>query len=105
MAFLIGKRVVSMQPRVTPEAGGAPSLGGSPKVGVVLTMNTGVWNGHGQFNPKFQWYSGASSILNATNQSFSIQTAGNYFLTCRMSMGNNKWGTSWRDAATGTIIP
>jgi len=102
----IGKRVTGYPPRPTPDAGGAPTLGGFPRVGSALTMNTGLWNNpHGGFNPKFQWYSGVSSILNATNQSFSIQSAGNYFLTCRLSMGNGKWGTAWRDAATGTIIP
>lgn len=111
MAFIVGKRMVTLQPRANPEPGGAPSFsavsGGLhlPKVGSWLTMNTGVWNGHPPFNPKFQWYSGASSLANATNQTFSIQSAGNYFLTCRLSMGNQKWGTSWRDFATGTIIP
>ena len=105
MGYTIGKRMTAMPPRATPEPGGAPFLSGLPKVGSVLTMNTGVWNGHPPFNPKFQWYSGVSSIANATNQSFSVQSAGNYFLTCRMSMGNQKYGTTWRDGATGTIIP
>lgn len=106
MAFVIGKRMTTSQPRPTLEATGAPSLlGGLPKVGSVLTMSTGIWNGHPPFNPRFQWYSGASSIANATNQSLSVQSAGNYFLTCRLSMGNAKWGTNWTYAATGTVLP
>lgn len=104
MAYTISKRMTAFPPRATPGAGTAPNfLIGSPKVGFVLTANTADWVGHQPFNPRFQWYSAGSSIANATNQSFSIQSAGNYFLTCRMSQGNDKWGTNWRDGATGTI--
>jgi hypothetical protein len=108
MAYTIGKRMVTLQPRANPQPGGAPSFAtGLPKAGSVLTMLTGVWDGHPPFNPRFQWYSGVSSIANATNSTFSIHasSAGNYFLTCRQSMGNSKWGTVWRDFATGTIMP
>lgn len=105
MAFTISKRMTAFPPRANPEAGTPTFLIGSPKVGSVLTANTANWAGHPPFNPKFQWYSNGSSVANATNQSFSIQSAGNYFITCRMSQGNGKWGTNYRDAATGTIQP
>jgi len=110
MGFTVGKRMVAFPPTVRQEGGAggggnAPFInGGLPKVGSVLTANTGgAWVGHPPFNPRFQWYSGASSIANATNQSFSVQSAGNYFLTCRMTHGNAKWGSNWTFAATGTI--
>ena len=103
MAFTVGKRTTAYPPRPTTDISGQPFLtGGIPKVGSVLTANTGIWRGAGSMTPGLQWYSGGSSIANATNQSYSIQTAGG-FLTCRMSMGNATWGTSWKDVATGTV--
>jgi hypothetical protein len=105
MGYTISKRMTVYPPSARNELG-APNFltGGLPKVGSVLTMATGRWMGLGSMNPKFQWYSGTASIANATNQSFSVQSAGNYFLTCRNSMGNAVWGTWYKDVATGTVI-
>jgi hypothetical protein len=107
MGFTIGKRMTAYPYHAVNEVG-APNVfagGGSnlPKVGSVLTCSTGRWLGLGSQNPKFQWYSGTASIANATNQSFSVQSAGNYFLTCRHSAGNQTWGTWYRDISTGTV--
>jgi hypothetical protein len=104
MAFTLKTMLTARTPRYQPMAGAPAFLtGGLPKVGSVLTANTGQWVGQGSQNPRFQWYSGGSSILNATNASFSVQSAGGY-LTCRMSMGNATWGTTFKDVATGTVI-
>jgi hypothetical protein len=106
MAYTIGKRMVTYQPVARPEPGGAPFLtGGIPKVGSILTMQSGVWNGHPPFNPRFQWFTMGTAIANATNSTFAIPVSASSMLSCRMSMGNNKWGTNWRDGATGPIIP
>lgn len=109
MAFTIGKRMIAF-PAVPRQEGGAvsgPFITGptAPKVGTFLTYNTGApWVGHPPFNSKFQWYSNGTLVANATNQSFSPQSAGG-FLTCRMSQGNPKWGTVFKDATIGTIQP
>jgi hypothetical protein len=104
MGFTIGKRMTAYPPRPTTDISGQPFLtGGIPKVGSTLTVNTGQWRGSGSMNPRFQWYSGGSSILNATNQSFSLAAAGAYNIAARMSMGNATWGTSWKEVSTGTV--
>jgi len=103
MSFTIGKQMTAYPPHATQDISGAPFLtGGIPKVGSVITANTGIWRGLGSLNPKFQWYWGTTSVVNATNASFSIQSAGS-FLSCRMSFGNATWGTYWKEVATGTI--
>jgi len=102
--YTIGKRMTAFPPHAMIEQNAGPFLtGGIPKVTSVLTVATGPWRGLGSLNPRFQWYSGVSSILNATNASFSVQSAGNYFLTARLSMGNAVWGTWYKDVSTGTV--
>ena len=104
MGFTIGKKMTAYPPHAMNEAGAPIALtGGIPKVGSVLSCATGAWRGLGSMNPKFQWFSGVSSVANATSASFSVQSAGNYFLTARLSMGNAVWGTWYKDISTGTV--
>jgi hypothetical protein len=109
MAFTIGKRVIASAPRFSPTAGAGPSVGQIPKVGSVVTCQTGDWYGHGSPNFKFMWYLGTrSAYASATNQSYSISAAdAGSRLTCRMTAGNQKWGSNVVDAYVGTttVIP
>lgn len=105
MSFTVRKAMTAFPPRLTPDVGAPVFLtGGLAKVGSVLTMNTGVWNGQGPQQPKFQWYFGTASVVNGTNQSQSVQSAGSW-LTCVMTQGHSKWGTTIVKAMTGTVAP
>ena len=106
MSFTLRKGQTAYPPHPTQDIAGAGFMtGGLVKVGSVITANTGIWRGAGALNPKFQWYFGTSSVANATNASFSVQSAGSG-LTVRMSVGNATWGTYWRDVvAAGTVLP
>jgi hypothetical protein len=105
MSFNIGKKMTAYPPHATQDiSGGGVITGGLVKVGSTLTALSGLWRGSGSLNPRFQWYQGTASIANATNASFSAQTAGTA-LTARMSFGNATWGTFWKDLVTGTVQP
>lgn len=106
MSFNIGKKMTAFPPHAMVEQGSGPFLtGGIPKVGSTLTAITGIWRGLGSLNPRFQWNIGGSTLLNATNASFSIQSATASSLGCRMSFGNATWGTWWKEVGTGTLAP
>lgn len=108
MGYTIGKKMTAFPPHAMNEQGAppaftGPSAGSFFKVGQVLSLATGAWRGLGSMNPRFQWYSGVSSVANATSASFSVQTAGNYGLTARLSMGNATWGTWYKDAFVASL--
>src|SRR5262245_46444241 len=105
MSFTIAKKQTAYPPHATQDISGPGVItGGLIKVGSTLTCVTGLWRGSGSLNPRFQWYNTAgNSIANATNQSFSAQSAGS-LLTCRMSFGNATWGTFWKDVVAPTTV-
>ena len=107
MAYVIGKQITAYPPKPQPDVGAPPFLtGGIPKVASVLTANTGVWiNNVGAF--AYQWYVGSvTAYVSATVASYSISANNSGVgLTCRVFAGNATWGTTFRDAATATVIP
>lgn len=108
MAYVIGKKLLAANPRPIIDAGAPPFVaGGIPKVGSVLTANTGLWNGKGQFLSAFQWFlNGSLAYASATNQSYSISannTGQN--LTCRIFAKHATHGTSYVDSTIGIVIP
>ena len=109
MSYTIGKRITAFPPRFAPTAGAGPNINQVPKVGSIMTANTGAWYGHGNPNFRFLWYLGTrTAYASATNASYSISAAdAGSWLTCRISAGNPTWGTNWRDAVAGTttVIP
>jgi len=108
MSFVVGKRMISALPIGYADPGAPPFVsGGIPKVGSVLTANTGVWNGKGPFSSAFQWFVGSvSAYVSATNASYSISAANSgQFITCRVFANHATWGNNYKDFATGTVIP
>ena len=107
MSYLIGKRTITASPMGI-DASAQPFVsGGIPKVGSVLTANTGIWNGKGPFSSAFQWFiGGALAYASATNQSYSISANNSgQNLTCRVFAAHATHGTKYRDFVTGTVIP
>ena len=85
MAFSIRTRTV-VTPRPTPTIGGKPFVTAvSNSVAAIATAIAGVWTGPRQ-TFAYQWASGASTILNFTNASASIQSAGT--LRCTVTVTN-----------------
>ena len=86
-ASLFFERIVAFSLRtrtvVTPRpqnlgVGGKPAISGvSNSVGVTATANSGQWTGR-RNTFFYQWYRSAASIVNATNASFSFQSAGTH---------------------------
>ena len=103
MGYTIGKGMTAYPRHAMVEQGSGPLILNSAKIGSTLTCSTGIWQGLGSFNPRFQWMLGGSNLLNATNQSFSVQSASNQTFGVRLSMGNAVYGTWYKDATlTGT---
>jgi hypothetical protein len=101
MAYSIRTRnVVTPRPQNL-GVGGKPVITAvSNSVGAIATVNTGQWTGPRQ-TFAYNWYRSAATVTNATNASFSYQSAGTH--TCLVTV-TNPYGSKAVASAPITIL-
>jgi PKD repeat protein len=100
MAYSIRTRnVVTPRPSLT--IGARPLMtAASNSVGAIATAITGLWTGP-RNTFAFQWYRSAATIANATNASFSYQSAGTHTVLVTVT---NPFGSRTSTALPITIL-
>lgn len=81
----------------------APVIIGTAKVGVPLTLDTGIWAGARALS--FQWKADAADVVGATGMSF-VPVTGNIgdAITCAVTGANDDFTTTVTTAATAAVI-
>jgi hypothetical protein len=83
-----------------------PVISGTPLIGNVLTTTNGTWTSDtGVTGYTYQWYRGASPILGATNNTYTIQAIDmDENITCQV-IAYDSDGASLPAASNAILIP